>query len=199
MFQFPRCPPRGLCIPPPVSSHHEREVPPFGHPRIKACVRLPGAFRCSPRPSSAPIAKASSVRPVFLILLPSQGTQNPVPRTRSCFSHASVVKVPKASAHQDPPCATPSRRPSRTPPGSLKTKSVSHPFANPRPCPGLPAQALLLPPVPRWLPLRKEVIQPPLPIRLPCYDFTPIANPTFGGWPPCGLPPRLRVLPTLVV
>ena len=30
--------------------------------------------------------------------------------------------------------------------------------------------------------LRKEVIQPHLPIRLPCYDFTPIIYPTFGGW-----------------
>jgi hypothetical protein len=28
--------------------------------------------------------------------------------------------------------------------------------------------------------LRKEVIQPHLPVRLPCYDFTPIASPTFG-------------------
>ena len=28
--------------------------------------------------------------------------------------------------------------------------------------------------------LRKEVIQPHLPIRLPCYDFTPIIRPTFG-------------------
>ena len=27
--------------------------------------------------------------------------------------------------------------------------------------------------------LRKEVIQPHLPIRLPCYDFTPITGPTF--------------------
>src|SRR5882724_9814073 len=27
--------------------------------------------------------------------------------------------------------------------------------------------------------LRKEVIQPHLPVRLPCYDFVPIANPTF--------------------
>ena len=27
---------------------------------------------------------------------------------------------------------------------------------------------------------RKEVIQPHLPIRLPCYDFTPVANPTLG-------------------
>ena len=26
---------------------------------------------------------------------------------------------------------------------------------------------------------RKEVIQPHLPIRLPCYDFTPVINPTF--------------------
>ena len=35
-----------------------------------------------------------------------------------------------------------------------------------------------------WLPaclLRKEVIQPHLPIRLPCYDFTPITSFTFGG------------------
>ena len=29
--------------------------------------------------------------------------------------------------------------------------------------------------------LRKEVIQPHLPIRLPCYDFTPITSPTFDG------------------
>ena len=36
--------------------------------------------------------------------------------------------------------------------------------------------------------LRKEVIQPHLPVRLPCYDFVPIASPTFdhslqqAGW-----------------
>ena len=29
--------------------------------------------------------------------------------------------------------------------------------------------------------LRKEVIQPHLPIRLPCYDFTPVIDPTFDG------------------
>jgi hypothetical protein len=28
---------------------------------------------------------------------------------------------------------------------------------------------------------RKEVIQPHLPVRLPCYDFTPITSPTFDG------------------
>ena len=30
--------------------------------------------------------------------------------------------------------------------------------------------------------LRKEVIQPHLPIRLPCYDFVPLAPHTLDGW-----------------
>ena len=29
---------------------------------------------------------------------------------------------------------------------------------------------------------RKEVIQPHLPVRLPCYDFVPVARPTLGRW-----------------
>jgi len=29
--------------------------------------------------------------------------------------------------------------------------------------------------------LRKEVIQPQVPLRLPCYDFTPITNHTVGA------------------
>ncbi len=51
----------------------------------------------------------------------------------------------------------------------------------------------------RPLLLRKEVIQPHLPVRLPCYDFTPITDPTFDGSLPKGLGHRLRVLPTFVV
>ena len=50
----------------------------------------------------------------------------------------------------------------------------------------------------RQLLLRKEVIQPHLPVRLPCYDFVPIAGPTFDGSLPYGLGHRLRVLPTFV-
>jgi hypothetical protein len=38
-------------------------VAPFGHPRIKACSRLPVAFRSVPRPSSPPGAKASTKCP----------------------------------------------------------------------------------------------------------------------------------------
>ena len=29
--------------------------------------------------------------------------------------------------------------------------------------------------------LRKEVIQPHVPVRLPCYDFIPVTNPAFGS------------------
>ena len=28
---------------------------------------------------------------------------------------------------------------------------------------------------------RKEVIQPQVPLRLPCYDFTPVTNHSLGG------------------
>ena len=46
---------------------------------------------------------------------------------------------------------------------------------------------------------RKEVIQPHLPVRLPCYDFTPLTLHTFGASLPCGLGRRLRVQTTRVV
>ncbi len=40
--------------------------------------------------------------------------------------------------------------------------------------------------------LRKEVIQPQVPLRLPCYDFTPVADPTVVSFLPCGLEHCLR-------
>ncbi len=43
---------------------------------------------------------------------------------------------------------------------------------------------------------RKEVIQPQVPLRLPCYDFAPVTELAFGGSLPCGLGHRLRALPT---
>ena len=58
-----------------------------------------------------------------------------------------------------------------------------------------------------WLPAsdlclltsRKEVIQPQVPLRLPCYDFTPVADLTVVGCPPRGLAHRLQVKPTPMV
>jgi len=43
------------------------------------------------------------------------------------------------------------------------------------------------------------VIQPQVLLRLPCYDFTPIADHTFDGCLPEGLAHRLLVQPTFVM
>ena len=45
------------------------------------------------------------------------------------------------------------------------------------------------------LPL-KEVIQPHLPVQLPCYDLVPVISPTLGACVPYGFARRLQVLPT---
>ena len=47
--------------------------------------------------------------------------------------------------------------------------------------------------------LRKEVIQPQVLLRLPCYDFTPIMNHTLDRCPSCGLACRLLVQSTFVM
>ena len=47
--------------------------------------------------------------------------------------------------------------------------------------------------------LRKEVIQPHLLIRLPCYDLTPVTDNTLGVCLHCWLTRRLKVQPTSMV
>ena len=44
-------------------------VSPFGYPRINGYLLLPAAFRSLSRPSSAPGAKASALRPLYLDLV----------------------------------------------------------------------------------------------------------------------------------
>ena len=69
---------------------------------------------------------------------------------------------------------------------------VGHPTATPSTTPPIGYTPHILP--------RKEVIQPHLPVRLPCYDFVPIANPTFDHSPHhrWWLGHGLRVLPTFI-
>ena len=47
--------------------------------------------------------------------------------------------------------------------------------------------------------LRKEVIHPHLPVGIPCYDLTPIINPTLDGSLHKWLGHRFWVLLTFVV
>jgi hypothetical protein len=46
--------------------------------------------------------------------------------------------------------------------------------------------------------LRKEVIQPQVPLRLPCYDLVPITKLAFGAVLHKWLDKRLRALPAFV-
>ena len=56
---------------------------------------------------------------------------------------------------------------------SLDLRSITNPWQLPYQ-EGLPRDGRLP---------RKEVIQPQLPLRLPCYDFVPVTGPTLGGCP----------------
>ena len=62
-FNSPGWPPSTYGFSRRISRDEARGVSPFGHPRIKGCLRLPGAYRSLPRPSSPARAKAFTVRP----------------------------------------------------------------------------------------------------------------------------------------
>ena len=162
----------------------------------KPSRRLPEAFRSQTRPSSAPDAKASTVSPYSLdyrcsrSLSSSQGARRLAP--------PELNSVPGGLPH---PCRCVPL------PSTLPRKDVLANGSSELACRVASAPTWSLPIVgtcvrpdrsAKWL-LRKEVIQPHLPVRLPCYDFTPIASPTFDGSLPKGLGHRLRVLPTFVV
>jgi hypothetical protein len=63
MVHFPGLPSLTLWIQVRIPAHEHGWVAPFGDPRVKACLRLTGAYRSLPRPSSTPGAKAFTVRP----------------------------------------------------------------------------------------------------------------------------------------
>ena len=123
------------------------------------------------------------------------------PRRLRPFESASLSKAAASSGPNSVPgTPAPVRSPFRSPPrgertnrrnGEKRYRIASAPLESMGARPVIRrARAPVL--------LRKEVIQPHLPVRLPCYDFVPIADPTFDSSLPCGLGRRLRVLPTFV-
>ena len=61
MFHFSRYRLLHLWIQWRILQYNPQRVSPFGSPRIKVCLRLPGAYRRLPRPSSPPRAKSSII------------------------------------------------------------------------------------------------------------------------------------------
>ena len=105
-----------------------------------------------------------------------------------------LTPEPAAPSHiplpnQSPGCTRDQAVAGRTSPVSPPYEPRHQSLAGSRVLPGFHREVLL----------RKEVIQPHLPVRLPCYDFVPIASPTFDhSLPTRGLGHGLRVLPTFV-
>jgi hypothetical protein len=170
----------------------------FPHSEIlgsKLGQQLPGAYRSRPRPSSAPGAKASTVCPCSL-----DSIENTTNRSGVFKVHAEEIPPYTRGANGRSKAASAVSQNSAVWPGRGPNGSVDVDSRRARNRDGTNAidRAGARGGWSRRIP-RKEVIQPQLPLRLPCYDFTPITDSTFGRCLPCGLAHGLRVFPAFVV
>ena len=186
--------------------------------------RLPEDYRRLQRPSSAPGTKTSTVCPYKL---DTRHYMQFSAENRRCSRPLCSSQDTDGTMPQGPPSGRPVRRPFESAPSKAAASSGPNSVLDPpgdhapsfrSPARGsvltgrLHAQADRIASAPLEsmdaqvnvchlrapVLLRKEVIQPHLPVRLPCYDFVPIADPTFDSSLPYGLGRRLRVLPTFV-
>ena len=185
-----------------MAGHDPRRVPPFGHLGIEGRVRLPPDYRGLPRPSSASCAKASAARPYYLRFPLVSVSQKMI---SDGYAHRSIAlrsQMRLSWLLQSPPRGGPQenrivyvREPcdfiTRVVSISMKTLCSCQGARGRAPGAGCwerrrPVGPLL--PEPDFdlvysLP-RKEVIQPHVPVRLPCYDFTPLTLHTFDASAP---------------
>ena len=107
---------------------------------------------------------------------------------------ATTIQLPNTTPHHQDGATTPPPTkggpgvvsgPNSVPAASLSTKTICCCAPSPRPLQTIRLLTAHTPPMGMFFVvlLRKEVIQPHLPVRLPCYDFVPIADPTFDSSP----------------
>jgi hypothetical protein len=197
MFQFPPFPPSVLCVQTEVTPHDGCWVSPFGHLRINAQSTAPrsfsqsltsfiGSWRQGIHRWLFVAWKNKDARACSAVLKGHRhdgGTS--IERMRNTPSFAAGP-WPMRTTSRDRDRRPQNRREdqierdSTTRGRSLRTMSrddrpTSAPTGSDSSRPGR------MPDNDRVMLLRKEVIQPHLPVRLPCYDFTPITDPTFDG------------------
>ena len=165
-----------------MTAHDGRRVAPFGYPGITACVRLPRDYRGLPRPSSPVRAKASTVRPFFawpdILRPPLESPPIPLPGqahtsdTPWVLTFPSTLPIPELSIKPEYRGVLCVLQPlaQGTAGGRLRELSPRH--------------AMLESTGPGLLAALKEVIQPQVPLRLPCYDFAPVTALAFGRLAP---------------
>ncbi len=101
-------------------------VAPFGHPRIKACSRLPMAFRSVPRPSSPPGAKASTECPSHTPYKRQSSVTKPGNRTTTPSCHCARL-TPNANSASLTNAPDHCHRTERDDPNTLTRNSASLP------------------------------------------------------------------------
>ncbi len=179
MFHFTRFARTVLCVQTAVTRHDPCRVSPFGNPRIVACL-------AAPRGLSQPATS--------FVAFQRQGIHRvPVATCRDdARARYGVLKLPPWRASHPPPhvaqAPSPGQRPTHETPANQRAavgdlqSCTACPSATPTTVEAAGQRSMESdrPKVCRSL-LRKEVIQPHLPVRLPCYDFVPVAGPTFDG------------------
>lgn len=199
MFHFPSFPPHCLCVQQRVTAHDDCRVSPFGHPRIKARLTAPRGL--SRPPTSFIGSWCQGIHRAPLKTWPqmlastvqfSNNDQPPATPTTVEFTGAGIPKTQAVTARTlRHPTARPAQptRYSRFPHPegqySQRTTSSLCRIVNVPPMSNRARHLLAV----GYVLLRKEVIQPHLPVRLPCYDFVPIASPTFDSSLPQGVGP----------
>jgi hypothetical protein len=206
MFHFPSFPPHTLCVQMWVTAHDDCRVSPFGNPRIKAWLTAPRGLSWPPTSFIGSWCQGIHRAPLktwpqMLASTVQFSNNDQSPTLAALTHHSSRTGSTKATTMTAVPSG-PNNVPDTpdSPPRSTPRRTVL--AVNHRVC-----RIVNVPPMSNrarhslasgYVLLRKEVIQPHLPVRLPCYDFVPIAGPTFDGSSPYGLGHRLRVLPTFV-
>jgi hypothetical protein len=187
MFQFPGF----ASLLPVMTGCNTRRVAPFGHLRITACVPLPGASRSLPRPSSPLCAQAS---PTCLLSLDyNRSSSNRTTRIvstsdvflRKCHLNKGFI-IPRSTIHF---CCQIAKDPHCSEEHGVQQSRVGGQNVSRR-----SDYEMLSLSEDSYSRSVKEVIQPQVPLRLPCYDFAPVTALAFGRLVPCGFRHGLRAL-----
>ena len=128
-------------------------------------VRQPGRTAPEPRQHATPHTHTSTHK-----------RHPPPPHNRAAAGVSSTPSTrqpttPGPHHHRQETRATASRPSAEAAPRPARTQQTAQ------------ARSTARKPPPHKPILRKEVIQPHLPVRLPCYDFVPITSPTFDRSP----------------
>ena len=173
-----------------MTSHKTCRVSPFRHPRIKARSTTPRGISQSTTPFIGPWYQGIHRTPKKTTNQTRSHQKNKLKQDKkTCITdtRTTIQITTNQPNHTTQPKTAMPMQPARP----ISPKPDSAPTKNSRKCP-MPTRisqnqktknqhnqnshALAMLP-------RKEVIQPHLPVRLPCYDFVPIANPTFDRSP----------------